>query len=62
MALFTGSIRSAALQMDTLLQVFMPAEDSLAPAGTEMKTVILLHGLNECYLWGEIRHTAHANL
>ena len=47
MALFTGSIRSAALQMDTLLQVFMPAEDSLAPAGTEMKTVILLHGLKQ---------------
>ena len=47
MALFSGSIRSAALQMDTLLQVFLPAEDSLVPAGVEMKTVILLHGLKQ---------------
>ena len=47
MALFAGSIRSAALQMDTLLQVFLPAEDNLSPAGVDMKTVILLHGLKQ---------------
>ena len=47
MALFRGTLRSAALRMDTNVSVILPCESNLAHLAPLDKTVILLHGLKQ---------------